>query len=83
MSQKQKENLAKARVAARLKRKELSDLRKQEKDIKKDSLLVRKLEVEAKVREHKAKLQQLAIKAGYEPTEEEKKNIIKQRKKRV
>lgn len=77
MSEKQKLALAECRKKGREKRAQLAALRKQEKELKKDELLVKKLEVEAKVREHKSRLQQLALRAGYEPTEEEKKKIIK------
>lgn len=65
MSEAQKENLAKARVLGRARRKELKDLRDQEKAIKKDNFLIRKLEVEKQVLEHKKKMRALAEGAGY------------------
>jgi hypothetical protein len=76
MSQKQKDALAAARSKGRIVRHEMMLLKKKQKELKKDKLLMTKLEVEAEVLEHKKKLQQMAIRAGYEPTEEQKKNII-------
>jgi hypothetical protein len=65
MSEKQKQNLAKARVAARAKRAELKALRDKEKALKKDDLLIKKLMVEKKVLEHKKMIKNLAVDAGY------------------
>ncbi len=80
MSEQQKLNLAKARVKGREKRKELKGIRDQERQIKKDDLLIKKLEMEAKVLEHKRRLQKLAVNAGYANDEDVDKPIKKERK---
>lgn len=66
MTEKQKENLAKARVLARKKRSELKSLKDREKALKKDDLLIKTLELEKKVKEHQNRIKNLAIDAGYE-----------------
>lgn len=61
----QKLNLAKARAKGREVRREKKALNDAEKSIKKESNLIRKLEVEAKLLEHEEKKKALFIKAGY------------------
>lgn len=80
MSEAQKANLAKARIKAREKRKELKEIRDQEKGLKKDDMLIKKLEVEAKVLEHKRRLQKLAVNAGYAKEEDIDPPVRKERK---
>lgn len=79
MSEAQKENLTKARIKARIVRKELKELRDAEKSIKKDDRLIRKLEVEAKILNHNEKKKLLFKNAGYvnEETEKPKKKETK------
>lgn len=78
MSEKQKAALAECRKKGRAVRSEMAEMRKKEKEMKKDNLLIKKLELETKLREHKSRLQQLAISSGrIEPNEEQKKKLIK------
>lgn len=76
----QKKAMAKARVRAREVRKQMSELKKAEKDIKKDALVMRKLEVEAKILEHNEKKKKLFVRAGYI---NEKEADIKEKKPRA
>jgi hypothetical protein len=78
MSEAQKQNLVKARAAARIKKDELKGMRLQEKKLKKEEHLVKKLDLEARIKAHEDNLRLLAYKAGrvskdeYEATTEKK-----------
>jgi hypothetical protein len=58
-----KEHMAKIRVLARARRKELSELNNQKKALKKDAFAIRKLEVMAEIEEHKDRMRNLALRA--------------------
>ena len=58
-----KEHMAKIRVLARARRKELSELNNQKKALKKDAFAIRKLEVMAEIEEHKDRMRKLALRA--------------------
>jgi hypothetical protein len=78
MSEAQMGNLVKARAAARIKKEELKGMRLQEKKLKKEEFLVKKLDLEARIKAHEDNLRLLAYKAGrvskdeYEATTEKK-----------
>jgi hypothetical protein len=78
MSEAQMGNLVKARAAARIKKDELKGMRLQEKKLKKEAHLVKKLDLEARIKEHEDHLRLLACRAGriskadYEATIEKK-----------
>ena len=80
MSEAQKKVLASARVKARAVRKELKEVRDAEKNIKKESLLMRKLQVEAKVLEHNENKKKLFVQAGYIESEALDAEIKKKKK---
>ena len=80
-SEAQKQNLVKARVKARAVRKEMSELRKAEKDLKKDALMMRRLEVEAKILSHEEQKKKLFVSAGY--IDEKDANLKKEKKKKA
>jgi hypothetical protein len=83
MTEHHKEQLAKARVKARAVRTQLKDIRNKEKEMKKEDLLLRKLELEAKIVSHNNKKKDLMVRAGYLTREEagEKKERKKYEKK--
>lgn len=64
LSEKQKQNIVKARKKAREVRERLKQMTLKEKEIKKDSLLLRELELAKKIKEHKDRLKNLACDAG-------------------
>jgi hypothetical protein len=84
MSEKQKKILAEARVLARARRAEIKEMHMKEKEMKKEQFLIRKLELEKKVKEHENKIRKLAYEAGH-VTEEQYENATgkKVRKKSV
>lgn len=61
----QKQNLVKARAKGMAKRKEMKELRDKEKRIKEEDILLRRLDVEAKVLEHETKKKAMFKRAGY------------------
>ena len=67
MSEKQAENLKKARELAYAKRRELAEISKKEKELKKEQHLIRKLELEKKITNHENYKRQLLIDSGLAP----------------
>jgi hypothetical protein len=67
MSEKQKETLAKARELAYQKRREMADMSKKEKELKREQHLIKKLELQKKINQHEEYKKKLLIDSGLAP----------------